>query len=490
MKSFTRIGLPILVVVGAVFGITFIRIYSPEDPSTASRPAGGPKVAKKRDPLQFMITEATPVPTPAPKGRESLTLWNPEIEVGIPGDFEFWAQNPNPEPVTVRVFDVNCQCAGVEVAVVSHDVRTDYQIASILSDSPLCPGTGLLGAAIAHATFNRRLSWSALLEADGGEKPDRTIPGADRAAGPQTAIVRLNWKAKMDAGPKEVYTRIAADLGDGQTSHYKLTANTIAVPAFSVVRRPGPGTWELAPDILVGELREGGEARRSIYLLSATRRYPEYSVRASKSNPCLSWSDPVPASAEEFQSLVDYFAQPGHPPRRPLSLYRVDVTVRERAETDEGGKKVTHQLDLGLFDMRFTIAAANGGSDTLAVRGRVLGDVSFLSGAPEGRIDLGNSIPANQDWTHDMVLVAEKPGIELAYAASETRPNYLKVRLEPLKESEGRNRWRLRVTVPKGSLVGPLPADSTIVLTTGGPSPRRLRIPIRGMTYDSGEPRF
>ena len=34
MKSFTRIGLPILLVVGVVFGITFIRMYSPEDTET------------------------------------------------------------------------------------------------------------------------------------------------------------------------------------------------------------------------------------------------------------------------------------------------------------------------------------------------------------------------------------------------------------------------------------------------------------------------
>jgi hypothetical protein len=491
MKSFTRIGLPILIVVGAVFGITFVRIYSPDDPSTAPRQSSNSgQTAKKREPLQFMITEAAPVPTPAPRGRESLTLWNPEIEVGVPGDFEFWTQNLNPEAVTVRVFDVNCQCAGVDLAVVPHDVRTDFQIASILAASPLCPDAGRIGAAIAHATFDRRLSWAPLLERDGGEKPDRTIPGADSATGPQTAIVRLNWKPKMDAGPKEVFTRIAADLGDGKASHYKLTADTFSVPAFSAVRRIGPAAWELAPEVQVGELRAGGEARRSIYLLSATRRYPTYSVRADKSNPCLSWSDPVPASPEEFQSLADYFSQPGHPPRRPLSLFRVDVTVRERADTNEGGKPVSHQLDLGLLDMRFTVAAANGGSETLAVRGRVLGDVTFLAGAADGRIDLGNSIPANQDLTRDVLLVAEKSGIELTHSAAETRPSYLKVRIEPMNPIDGRSQWRLRVTIPKGSLVGPLPADSAVVLTTGGPNPRRLRIPIRGMTYDTGEPRF
>ena len=49
---------------------------------------------------------------------------------------------------------------------------------------------------------------------------------------------------------------------------------------------------------------------------------------------------------------------------------------------------------------------------------------------------------------------------------------------------------RLRVTVPKGSLYGALPPNSAVILTTAGPNPRRLRIPVRGTAYDSGGPRI
>jgi hypothetical protein len=42
------------------------------------------------------------------------------------------------------------------------------------------------------------------------------------------------------------------------------------------------------------------------------------------------------------------------------------------------------------------------------------------------------------------------------------------------------------VTVPKGKLYGALPADSKIVLTTTDANPRRIRIPIRGMSADTG----
>ena len=105
-------------------------------------------------------------------------------------------------------------------------------------------------------------------------------------------------------------------------------------------------------------------------------------------------------------------------------------------------------------------------------------------------MDLGRSFPADQDRSHDVVLLADSPGLDLSLAAAETTPNYLKVKLDRLDPIDGRNQWRLRVTLPKGSLFGALPENSGVVLTTTGPNPRRLRIPVRGMTYDSGGPRI
>jgi hypothetical protein len=190
------------------------------------------------------------------------------------------------------------------------------------------------------------------------------------------------------------------------------------------------------------------------------------------------------------QSLSDYFNQPGRPFRRIKSVYRLEVAVRERTEAEAGGKKRFHQLDLGLVDRRLTVSAVDAGSVNLSVRARVLGDVSFLDGSSDGRVDLGNSFPVDQDRTKIVVLLAERPGLDLKLAEAETVPNYLKVRLEPLDKLDGRNQWRLRVTVPKGMLYGSLPPNSAVILTTAGPNPRRLRIPVRGMTYDSGGPRI
>jgi hypothetical protein len=188
--------------------------------------------------------------------------------------------------------------------------------------------------------------------------------------------------------------------------------------------------------------------------------------------------------------MNDYFNQPGQPIRFPKCTYKMEIAVAERSESTIDGKKVRHQLDLGPFERQLKITGVDAGTMTVPVRGRVLGDVRFLSGAPDGKIDLGSSFPSTADRSSDVDLVAERPGLGLAISANETIPNFLKVKLEPLEPLDGLNHWRLRVTVPKGSLLGALPPDSVIVLTTTDPTPRKLRLPVRGMTYDSGGPRF
>ena len=41
---------------------------------------------------------------------------------------------------------------------------------------------------------------------------------------------------------------------------------------------------------------------------------------------------------------------------------------------------------------------------------------------PDGRIDLGNSFPASEDRTRDVILVADRPGLDLSVSTADTRP--------------------------------------------------------------------
>ena len=118
----------------------------------------------------------------------------------------------------------------------------------------------------------------------------------------------------------------------------------------------------------------------------------------------------------------------------------------------------------------------------------MFGELTILSGAESGKVELGNSFPADRDQSKTVILVADRPGLELTLAAEETTPNYLKVQLDQLEPLAGRKQWRLKITVPKGSLYGALPDTSAVILKTN--TPRRFRLPVRGMTYDSGGPRL
>jgi hypothetical protein len=492
MKSFIRVGLPILLVVGGVFGITFIRMYSGNDESdpTDAKGTNTTKPAASQV-LKFWTTSAV-----APKGDietvpfslRHLYYWDPQVEMSAAGHFAFLCENRNPQPVTVRVPTTNCQCAGVDMAVLPSDVFRDYVIGSIYANSPLCPASAPT-AALVNAALSGRLSWLPLFK--DGERNEQTIPAADPASGggPQFALIRLSWTGKGEPGAKSIAAQFFASIGDGPPSHTELTVQTAIVPAFQILKRTGPTQWTSARELPFGELRENGQARHTVFFASATRRLLVPSIATSKPDPCITWSEPVVASDEEVASLKEYARSNEASARAVRCLYKMEITVRERVEVVEDGKKRLYQLDLGPIDRKITATSADAGSWTLTLSGRVLGDVNVLGDSDGGRINLGN-FPADQDKSGSVVLLAERSGLDLTLIETETLPNYAKVKLEPTEPLGDRKQWRLRVTIPKGSLYGSLPENSGIILKTNDPIPRRFRIPIRGMTYDSGGPRL
>lgn len=496
MRSFTRIVLPILLVAGVVFGITFIQVYSPEEERTD--PAGPGPTSKQGNqglPLKFGVFRAVAPreerneqgPVPLAAHLLHLKYWNADLEVGAAGHYDFWCQNRHPTPVTVRVPAVNCQCAGVELAVVPPDAFRDYAVGSALAGGPLCPAPGP-AAVLAQVALNRRLTWEHLYR--DGDQFERVVPGAEPAAGTQVAVVRLGWTGKA-IGPKGISAEVYFNLqGNPTPAHQQLSADINVVSAFDLIRRDGPTQWRPAREVVVGDLREDAVATQDFFLYSSTRAHPVYSVAGDATDPCVTWTAPVPASREEVNSLTDFVARIDEREksiRPPKSLYKVQVTVRERVKVP--GTNEVRQLDLGPLERRLTVSAANGGDVVAAVRGRVFGEVTIRTGADTGKVELGNSFPADQDQSRDVVLVADRPGLDLKLLEAETKPNYLKVKLEPLDpRPDGRKQWKLRVTVPKGSLYGSLPETSAVILQTS--TPRRFRLPVRGMTYDSGGPRL
>jgi len=490
MKSFTRIGLPILLVAGIVFGITFIGMYgsddSPSDNGAMPKAGGGPMVL----PLNFSTTIITPISVPpsndikdVPVGSRHLYYWDSNIEVGASGHYEFWCQNRNAQPVSVRVPRTNCQCAGVELAVVPPDAYDEYAIRSALVGGPLCVAPGP-EAILTHWALHQQLKWNVLNK--GEEKLEQTIPPAQATNRPQFALIRLAWTGKGEPRANSITADLFSNLPEGTPDHTPLQANTIIVPAFDLLRRENAQVWAPTREISFGELRENSEARQELFMASSTRAQFLYQLNTLKEDPCVTWSQVVPATEEEVASFERFSRGKENSFSRLRSLYKVVVTVRERMEVVVDGKKNFHQLDLGVLEQKLTIEGVNAGTLKVLLKGRVLGDVTILSGAESGKVDLGNAIRADQDNSRDIILSADRPGLDLTLLKKEVSPNYLKVKLEPLEIVDGRKKWRLRLTIPKESLYGSLPENSGVILQTNSPTPRRLTIPVRGMAYDAG----
>ena len=149
-------------------------------------------------------------------------------------------------------------------------------------------------------------------------------------------------------------------------------------------------------------------------------------------------AEAVPATPEEFKALLIRSPKKGAAPQAEERFIRWKSRVRRTGRKSRiDGKKQLHQLDLGLVDRRLTVSAVNGGSISMGLKGRVLGDVSFLSGSIDGRIDLG-TVPSTR-LTKDVVLLAERPNLDLTLDTAATNPSFLKVKLESLPPIDGRN---------------------------------------------------
>ena len=225
----------------------------------------------------------------------------------------------------------------------------------------------------------------------GSDDPGRNH--TDRA--PQFAIVRLAWKGKGEPGKKGISAEVYTSVGEATPWRDVLSAETDVVPAFDMMRHEG-SEWKKIHELSVGELRENGVVKEVLYLASYTRAYALYTITAEHPTSCISWTDAVPATQDEIDDFNEFLRGKDNKLLHVQGLYKIEITVRERTNFERSGNKEFHQLDLGPLDQRFTVAAVDAGHWPLTLTGRVLGEVTVLSGADGGRIDLGNAIAADQ----------------------------------------------------------------------------------------------
>ncbi|HEY8504194.1 MAG TPA: hypothetical protein VIL46_06395 [Gemmataceae bacterium] len=480
MKSVTQVLLPIALVVGLIFGVTYISNYT-----RSNRPVPNQESGPAQDvmPLKFGHTVAKRDPE-----YFYLRHFRENYEVGTGGRHDFWFHNPNPQPAELRLDYTNCACSSVDIGVVAADAWGRYQkqaAASALAGAALPAGPDVL-AAVALAALvappdNIRWEHRSITEEGNDARRPVEIPAADPARGPQLGIFRLNWDEVRSVGPKGLGAKVLVRFDGTLPREIDLRASIAGVPPVLV--------WP--PEVDVGELTAGARREVSFFCFSATRPLGDFAVTVTprEPHPCVRVGTPEPLSPEEVRALEAALPAAGQDAPSIASGYRVAVTVHERIGQD--------QLDLGPIWRVLRVTGEPTGEQQVVLRGLVRGDLQVVGG-PDDRdlIDLGQSFSSERGTDKAVKLVTNRLSLELELLADETRPNYLEVELESVNKGEpveGQKQWRLSIGVPARKLYGSLPSGSGVslkVTDTATGQTRRIRIPVQGKTYDSSAGRF
>ncbi|HEY1375629.1 MAG TPA: hypothetical protein VGF55_02485 [Gemmataceae bacterium] len=442
MKSAIQVIALFVVIVGGVFGLTFFTQFT----RTKETPTGdgGP----------------APVRAELLKQYEKTATWDPkdsqyvqEFAKGIDSHYDFLLSNASDKPVMV-VLDSKfaCTCTNLEVllGMVPADGRAK------LKDAKPVP----VGAAV--EPYLAGVQWTSLNYEPGSKAILVDVPAAD-AAGPQFAAVRFNFHTKEYKA-----TTLKAQLQARQGSSVDYLTFDVPISIVApVLSSTGPSSDQLS----FGDLKPGERQERTFFIWSSTHDHFTATAQLVTDDPCIQVTDPRRLSAAELAKLPEELVAGAAVSAKthPKCGYEMKVAVSER--------RGDNQLELGPFNRRLVVNKGTDGEFTVTLTGTVRGSIRVGEPADHDRVDLG-VFPAVHG--KERTLSITSPERDLSLAVDHVKPDGLQAELVPVESKFGPRQWKLTVTAPPNALAGPLPNDSAIYLKTGGPTPRRIRIPVTG----------
>jgi hypothetical protein len=414
-------------------------------------------------------------PKPGEKQRAAVS------EVGEENTHDFWFKNELDRVVEVGMLSKTCKCTNVQVWLAPDRYSKT-------------PREGEEEAAAAKALKDvEQVVPTDLLQKDSSA----VVPPG------RVGFVRLTWRGKTEGGQPLVAELWMGQKNAGSTA--RLQINALFVPPVWV--KPLPPALELgAHDMDL--TREGltsadlGENGKTYYLLCWSATRPEFRLNSQvvhsrledKKNPFMVGA-PEPLTPELLARLVDKFLdeQKEHkytdipPVVRPLSGYRIPITLRAHAEEDGT------PFDLGRFK-QWVELTSDALSDVIDVKviGAITGDVT--SPGSDGVVQFG-TFRRNREQRQALKLETgeDVTGLELD---PKRTPDFLDVEL-PTKavKTGGRKLWEAVVKVRENKVSGEFPSDanarmrdSAVYIQTVGPNPACIRIPVSGTANETDEP--
>ena len=493
LKSTLKIAVPILLLMGVIFGVTLFSQYAPKpDDDTKDKP-GAVGAGGGQPPLVFFSSvRMWDPPSLDPRWEEGLPLLAPSRDPAkaenpfaysmqdrtFQGFYEpgpqvrhaqFWFENRNPHPVTLQLKGVNCgSCSGGRAAAIPPAVVRDHLHRTALAALPVGPfnpfGIGLAATGGDLA----RLDWTAHKFRD---TPDATyhVPAAPAPAdkwAPQWGILELTFV--VGESPKVPLTASFASKVDG--------TEQAGIHDFAIFYTPSQACEVSPPAIDLGRLdRLSGDREVEFLVYSATRGpdsefgdLTEPACAVQPAGPFVEVAKPKRLSDAELVDVARDVARQGKF-TKVQAAYRVRVAVRPKV----GGARI----DIGRME-RTVFLTVGTSTHKVALTAMVRGAVALANDKTE--IDLPTFKGRLGLVAPPVALVTEAAGMELAVVESECRPRFFEYKLVKKEDRGGQGYYDLHVTVPPNRQFGALDADAIVVIEVKGPNPQRIRIPVKG----------
>lgn len=426
MKSSLQIGLTLAIVVALVVGVTILSHYTG---TGGTRPKE--TVAEVRPHLLFLD----------PPAEKSVVE---DFEVGKPYQRDFWFRSPTAgTPVNVTLKYKPDHCSRVEIGALTAAEAEQLGLANLKEDAKLL--AFLKTNAEVGAILDKEKRWQKL-----EHKGDKISIPAESTVG----LVRLAWKKDS---PGEDYVQIELQTSQGNEKRKETVVVAARFGAPVRVRQDRMAIHDLN---VVGQ-----EETVEILCFSPTRERFSLTAKEARDHPCFTCTLKPLTTQELATQAKEVGAQ------KLLSGYRVTVKVQERAPNSK-------VLSLGPFGRRIILTPDTEQEPLeVLVTGMVRGELGMLDDnlEPVSLIDL-QTFRTQRGISKTMVLVAEKPGLELELKSSQ--PEYLEAKLTSLPAAGGKQRWNLVVDVPPNKHMGNIPNGQVILQIKGG---RTMEIPVRGL---------
>lgn len=477
MKSTLKVLVPIVLLLGGVFGLTYLMQYAPRSEDTK----GGPELETAKKPLQFFSSRRAWIP----RQFYDLAVANGDTPPNLfdtlfPGFYEpgvehnsasFWFKNTSSKKVTIQLQGVSCvSCSGGRVAPIPPPVADQILQMAAITSLPMGFASGLPAGMAGPAANLGGLKWQYHKFDKPKDEVTYEVPEAPSGAGQwsaeQWAILELQFLAKPVVGLNSLQARFQTRrLGETEAFDEEFGINYLTANPFDLDRTT----------IDVGELTESSASQtHEILAYSCTRSNlgdMKLSVRlppgaGGEAGSFVSVGKPVPVPESQHFALMEKVGTARKQPVRFRSAFMIPITI-----TPQVGET---KLDFGRLD-RNVLVELGTASVPIRVTGTMRGPIRLVGAKG---IDFGY-FAYTDEQTAAVTVETERSSIELQLLPAQTQPKFLKLELKRQPDIGDRGIYKLKATLPAKEQLGEI-EDGVVVLESKGPNPLRIRIPVTG----------